>query len=541
MPFHLRPPLEKIRAGLRGRPWDVLGCVVAMAYGIPTAWYPFGSDQGIHWYLGHRLLEGVMPYASGTSGKPPLIFLVHAFAEVLFGNHQSSIRILEILSMPLFGWLIATGVRRRGEPVRDGEVGCAALLLSAATYTYQDYWNTAHPETGMTMSLIAALAVAVHARPGRRRPLLVGALSMVAFLFKYPGAAMALPIAGYCGFRALFTDGWPSGEPYPRRPSKERWIAFAREAGWFLAGAAIVFVACLLPFILTNTVREMYEVCVLMTENYASGPSFPWDWYEPLFDPRRQGTFFNTMMVLFLIGVAFTIWRKRRVELAFGGFLFLLVLASIASVVMQKRLFTYHWLATYPFFVAIAVWGVRQVAIEPRIVRGASPFLLAIAAAFTVAAFFYQPHFITKTPRTYREHVASWWPVATGAAPRETLTMNYQRTAEADKFGDLVRASMTVRERARPGDALCLTCFISPLYQLTGLNCTTRHAIGSFTQMGPRYWGREYVDFFRDSPPRFVVSIHTYPKRNRMLRNVGYREIARYGTVIVFEHGGPPP
>ncbi|HET6337178.1 MAG TPA: hypothetical protein VFG30_28330, partial [Polyangiales bacterium] len=139
MPFHLRPGLEKIRAGLRAHPWDVFGCVAAMVYGIPTVWYPFGSDQGIHWYLGHRLLEGVMPYASGISGKPPLIFLVHAFAEVLFGNHQSSIRLLEVLSMPLFGWLIATGVRRRDQPVRDGEAGCAALLLSAAVYTYQDY------------------------------------------------------------------------------------------------------------------------------------------------------------------------------------------------------------------------------------------------------------------------------------------------------------------------------------------------------------------------------------------------------------------
>lgn len=540
MPFHLRPGLEKVRVNLRAHPWDLIGCLAAMAYGIPTAWYPFGSDQGIHWYLGHRLLEGVMPYASGTSGKPPLIFLVHAFAEIVFGNHQSSIRILEIVSMPLFGWLIGTAVRRRGQPARDGEVGCAALVLSASTYTYQDYWNTAHPEVGMTMSLFAALAVAVHARPGRRRPLLVGALSMVAFLFKYPGAAMAIPIAGYCGFRALYTDARPQAEPLPRVPERARWLAFVREAAWFLAGAACVFAACLLPFILTNTVREMYEVCVLMTENYASDPTFPWDWYKPLYDPRRQGTFFITLTVVFLAGVGFATWRKRRSELAFGALLFLLVLASIASVVMQKRLFTYHWLATYPFFVAIAVWGVRQVVIEPRLVRAASPLLVATAVVFAVGAFFYQPDFITKTPRTYRAHVASWWPVATGAVAREMLTMNYQRTAQADKFGDLVRASLTVRERARPGDAMCLTCFISPLYQLTDLHCNSRHAIGSFTSMGPRYWSREYVELFTKDPPRFVVSIHTYPKRNRMLRKAGYRDIARYGTVMVFEHGGPP-
>lgn len=540
MPFRLRPQLENVRANLRAQPWNVVGCVLAMVYGIPSVWYPFGSDQGIHWYLGHRLLHGEMPYASGISGKPPLIFVVHAIAEVLFGNHQSSIRILEILAIPVFGWLIATAVRRSGQPARDGEVGGAALLLSAANYTYQDYWNTAHPEFWMTLALMASLVIAVHASPGRSRPLRVGALSMVAFLFKYPGAAVAIPIAALCGFRALYTDGVPEGEPLARRPAKQRWVALVREAAWFLAGAAIVFVACLLPFVLTGTVREMFEVCVLMTENYASNLAFPWDWYRPLFDPFRQGTFFDTMAVLFLVGAGFTIWRKRFRELAFGGFLFVLVLASIASVVMQRRLFTYHWLATYPFFVAIAVWSLRQVVVESRIVSAASPLLVAAAVLFTTGAFFYQPDFITKTPRTYREQVERWWSVVRGETSRDALTLSYHRVAQADRFGDLVRASQTIRERARPGDALCLTCFVSPIYQLTDLHCTMRHAIGSFVQMGPKYWGAEYTQTLREHPPRFMVSIHTYPKRNRMLGKIGYRQIARYGTVMVFEYSAPP-
>jgi hypothetical protein len=540
MPFRLRPQLENVRTSLRVQPWNVFGCVLAMAYGIPSAWYPFGSDQGIHWYLGHRLLQGDMPYASGVSGKPPLIFVVHAIAEVLFGNHQSSIRILEILAIPGFGWLIANGVRRLGQPARDGEVGCAALLLSAANYTYQDYWNTAHPESWMTLTLMASLAIAVHAPPGRRRPLLVGALSMVAFLFKYPGLAVAIPIAALCGFRALYTDGVPDGEPLARWPTKQRWFAFVREAAWFLAGAALVFFACLLPFFLTGTMREMFEVCVLMTEHYASSPEFPWDWYRPLFDPYQQGTFFNTMAVLFVIGAGVTIWRKRYRELAFGVFLFALVLASIASVVMQKRLFTYHWLATYPFFIAIGVWGVRQVVMEARVARAASPLLVAVAVLFTVGALFYQPAFITKRPHTYREHVERWWSVMRGEMTRDELTMSYYRFAQADKFGDLVRASQTIRDRARPGDALCLTCFISPIYQLTDMRCPMRHAIGSFVSMGPKYWGAEYTQLLRENPPRFMVSIHTYPRRNRLLVKLGYREIARYGTVMVFEHFGPP-
>lgn len=492
----------------------------------------------MHWYLGHRLLEGEMPYASGISGKPPLIFFVHAVAELLFGNHQSSIRILEILAMPFFGALIALGVRTRAELARDGETGCAALLLSATNYTYQDYWNTAHPEFWMTMSLMGAWVLAVHAAPGRRRPLLVGALSMVAFLFKYPGAAVAIPIAGWAGFRALYTDGLSEGAPIARVPSKRGWLALARETAWFLAGAAAVFAAVLLPFVLTRTLRQMFEVCVLMTENYASEPGFPWDWYQPLFDPVLQGTLFIATTALFLAGALIAVRRKRFDALRLAGGLFVLALAAIASVVMQKRLFMYHWIATYPFFVAMAVWGIRQFVAELRIARAVSPALVGAAVLLTIGAFFYRPDFITKVPHDYAEHVAHWWRVVLGEESREALTLSYYRTAQADKFGDLVRASEAVLERAQPGDALCLTCFISPVYQLTGMHCTSRHAIGSFVAMGPRYWSAEYNDFLRDQHPRFVVSIHTYPKRNKQLRKLGYRETHRFGTVQVFEWFG---
>jgi hypothetical protein len=519
----------------------LIGCALAIVYGIPTAWYPFGSDQGIHWYLGHALLHGEMPYASGISGKPPLIFVVHAIAEILFGNHQSSIRILEILAMPGFGWVIAQAARRRLDAARDGEVGAAALLLSAATFTYQDYWNTAHPEFGMTLSLLGAFAVAVHAAVPRRRALLVGALCMVSFLFKYPGAAVAIPIAGYCGFRALYTDEVPDDAPLARFPEKARWLALVREAVWFLAGAFVVFVVCLLPFVMTGTVREMFEVCVQMTENYASGVAFPLTWYRPMFAVRFQGSMFVTMSVLFALGIGRTIRLKNWRELAFGGSLFLLALTSIASVVLQKRLFTYHWLATYPFFVAIALWGVRQLVAALRWPRVASSALLAAALVFCLGAFFYRPLFITRVPNTYREHVERWWRVMRGELTTEALMMSYFRVAQADKVGDLIRASEVVLERAQPGDTLCLTCFISPVYQFTGLRCTTRHAIGSFVLLGPKTWRSEYGRDLRERPARFMVSIHTYPRRNAELRKLGYRQIARYGTVLVFERMEPAP
>ena len=540
---------------LRVRPWDWLGCSLAMLYALPSVWYPFGSDQGIHWYLGHALLHGQLPYVSGISGKPPLIFVVHALAEALFGNRQSSIRLLELMALPGFGFVLAKAVRRPGLIARDGEVGAAAMLLSAANFTYQDYWNTAHPEFWMTLSLLGAQCVAVHEQRPRRRALATGALCMVAFLLKYPAAAMAIPIAGYAGVRALLLDE-PTTARWPWQADRAHWLALLREAGWFLAGAAAVFVLVLAPFALTGSLRQMIEVCVYMTENYAGAVGFPRHWYRPLFDPVIQGTFFLSMLAFFIAGVAMLLRKKPAdagtrqplgdehpaprsptlpEELIFAGFLFTLVIASVGSVVLQKRLFTYHWIASYPFFVALGFWGLRQLLQSLR-----SGLLLAAAVAWSVGAFFYQPEFITKVPHTYHEHVTSWSRVVFGGAPASDLTMNYLRVAQADRFGDLVRASEVVKERAQLGDAMCLTCFISPVYHLTGLRCTTRHAIGSFVYLGPRSWGSEYSQDLRERPPRFMVSIHTLPRRNKTLIKNGYREIARFGTVMVFERLAAP-
>jgi hypothetical protein len=531
----------RARAALRAHPLDAFGCALAWLYGLPSLWYPFGSDQGIHWYLGHRLLSGDMPYASGISGKPPVIFAIHASAELLFGNRQSSIRVLELLCMVPFGWLLARAVRRPGaaqQPGRsDGEVGAAALLLSAANYTYQDYWNTAHPEFWMSMVLMAAVVVALQRDASGHRGLWVGALCMVAFMLKYPAAAVALPIAACAGVRAL-RSALPA--PSPAHPAAHTWLgalpavragalAVVREAGWFLLGAGLVFAACVLPFALTGTLRQMIEVCIDMTENYAGAAKLSPDWWFALVRLSAQGTFFLGTSALFVLGLLRVAIARRGAELAFAGFGLLLALASIASVLLQKRLFVYHWLAAYPFMLWLAFWALRQ------LWAGRGVFVLASALALTAAAFDHQPAFVTRSPRNYASHVRDWYELMRGVKTAQALQLGYHRKSEADRFGDLVRASEVVKKLARPGDRLCLTSFISPIYQLTGMQCSTRHAVGSFVPLGPPSWAREYEQDLRERPPRFMVSIRNYSKTNQRLIKAGYRQIARFGTVVVLD------
>ena len=58
----MRALLQRAGAAAQAHRWDLLGCGLALLYGVPSVYYPFGSDQGIHWYLGHALLDGQLLY-----------------------------------------------------------------------------------------------------------------------------------------------------------------------------------------------------------------------------------------------------------------------------------------------------------------------------------------------------------------------------------------------------------------------------------------------------------------------------------------------
>ena len=79
---------------------DALGVLATVLYALPSLGYPFGMDQPVHWYIGKRWLEGLMPYATGVDTKPPGVFAIHALSVLLLGDHQWSVRVVD-----LAGWL----------------------------------------------------------------------------------------------------------------------------------------------------------------------------------------------------------------------------------------------------------------------------------------------------------------------------------------------------------------------------------------------------------------------------------------------------
>jgi hypothetical protein len=359
---------ERVTQLSRRFAWDALGCLLGVLYGVPSLIYPFGADQGIHWYVGFGWLQGQMPYATGISGKPPGIFVVHAIASALFGAGPSAIRAFELLSMPVLGFLVASAARVPGQDLWRGAWGAATLLCAVVNYTYADYWNTAHPEHWAALCLLAAVHAASQVASNRRRAWVAGAWCMAAFVLKYPAAAVAIPIAAWCGWRA-----WSE---HPER----RVGAFAEATGFYLLGVALIGGVTLLPFALTGTIGPMLEVCVDMTERYVGSGRHNSEWWPGFWKWTRGGTLLLWTAALAALGSAFVARRGDRRAAVQGACLLVLLLAAAASVVLQLRNWSYHWVSLFPFLVALALWGAQQV--SPR-----AQWVVAIAIVSALAAY----------------------------------------------------------------------------------------------------------------------------------------------------------
>ncbi len=491
----------------RLRTLDAIGCLLAVAYAVPSVWYPFGNDQGLHWYIGDGILKGELPYVDGISGKPPGIFLVHALAIALFGDTQASIRILEVLGVVVLGLLVAVCAVAPRIRLPDGAVGAVALAVSAVNYSYTDHWNTAHPEFWESLLLVAAAVVALHDERPVRRPFLAGLLCAMAFMFKYTAAVSALAIAAWCGWLVV-----------QQGSLSDRARRLALAAAWYLLGVLLVLAIVVLPFLVTGNLEPMWEIMYKLILRYRArapeitGGAAGWlGW-------RYGGTLAAATAVAALGGLGLVFWRWRLDAQSPARWLFLLALflAGVGNVAVQGRFFTYHWIVVFPFSVLLLSWLLQRVA--PT--RGSLQLLAVIG--LTLAVYFYEPKWPTNRYYSYREHVTSLVKYLRGERSRNAYIKAFRGKSRHDAYRLMERVGLAIRAQARPGDTLCVRGFSTPIYQVAQLRCPSRHVAPWLMNAGYRRWRVEYRRDLRKNPPTFIVTFVDRKLDVRMLRRRGY-------------------
>lgn len=468
----------------------------------------------MHWYIGHNWLDGILPFVSAISSKPIGMFAVHALSSALFGDGMWAIRVSESLAVLFVGWLAALCARPLGERARDGEWGLGALIFSGIYYTFYDYWDTAHPELFESLCALAAFVVALRARTPWTRDAGAGAVATAAFMFKFPAALPALGVSALCALRAV-----------QEREARTGFVgnvlagttAVLLAAGRFLCGVIPVVLLTVLPFAVGGKLAPMWEILGVYIFHYAEQAP-PLRALPAWFHLQHGGGLFLISFALAATGGALSLVRRDREGLwrlswiALGSFL------ALMSVVLQKRYFSYHFVAIGSFCAALCTIGIRQIPRE----RTAPSWLTLSATALAIGSVFYLAP-TSGGGSSYRAYVTTLYEYRMGKADRDALLRGLMNPRSLDSPLFAEHVATQINQLKRPGDTLCTRGFLTPLYPLTGLRCPSRHIVEENVNTGLPSWKREYRETLEKHPPTFVVTFGDRPRDLKYLRERGYQ------------------
>ncbi|MCZ7687019.1 MAG: hypothetical protein M5U28_53065 [Sandaracinaceae bacterium] len=443
------------------------------------------------------------------------MFLLHAISITLFGDAQSSVRVLDLIFVLAAGFLIATFRRRRADdgvpfdhPERKpGEVGAACVLVACMHYTFFDYSDTAHPELWQGVFMLAAAWVITRAPRGEvsaRAAFAAGVLACLAVTLKHVAA-----LSGFVVALAAVALG------VLRRSPREA----LRSGTAFTLGVIAVLVLTVLPFVVTGTFEQLRATMIDFILYYAGrSPAYTWG-VPPWMKLDLGGWSVVVALILFVLGIAVTRATRNHRERQLGWWIALLAVTCFATIAVQKRAlvwatFSYYFVVWVPFLALLAHWGLRQV-----VVRRAPAQLLA-AALVTAAMFLVGPHWVGNRTWTYRQEHAMWRAHVRGERSWEDLH-GAHRVSAIDAYVRQQRVGDALRRLARDGDTMCADGFVPALYYLGGLRCTSRYIVGDIAGPGSPLH-EEHTRSLRERPPTFVVTFSDRRARIRQLEREGY-------------------
>ena len=319
---------------------DAFGALFSLAVASLSFLYPYGRDQSAFAYVAREWGLGNVPFKTVFEIKPPSIYLTYLCAFRIFGDHPSAIRLMDY-----FGAVVPTAIAcaYASTPVREGprpgRIGLALALVSVVYYLPFDFWSTAQCESFCSMFSVLAACAALRSERSMRAGFFVGLWSTMAVLFKPTVAIVAI---GNALVLALAL--------HSRKASRSDYL---KASVAMVVGIVAPVVVLFAYFGAKGALGPMHEALVVTNRQYLLAGRY----VHGAEETSRAVLFgiFGFQALLILCGNVLVfrgahVFRTRPREealpyLAAGVGL----LASVASVIVQLKFFTYHWVSTVGF------------------------------------------------------------------------------------------------------------------------------------------------------------------------------------------------
>jgi 4-amino-4-deoxy-L-arabinose transferase-like glycosyltransferase len=468
--------------------------ILALA-ALPTLLYPLTRDQGAYSYMADLMMKGGVPYRDAWDLKPPAIYWLYLLAFQLFGRSEFAVRLFDVLYTLLSAasiYLLAN------EVFSDRRVAA----LSAWTYAFcycllLHFYAVANPESFVVPFLaLMAYGVVRSMRRHRHVPMLIsGIAGGLSFWFK--------PTAGVVVLGML---AWALAVMWRERRTMDEAL---RSLAVLAAGGLLGLVPVGL-YLYGRGLQELLELwrvygtgAYLGARGLALGEG-PLAVLDVIMGYARD---WQLLVWLSLTGVVALCLERRRNPA--GLAVVVLLLANIAVVFLQGKLFEYHWIPAFAPAAILSATSLTQIWDEWRSIASSrewgSTSMTAIFAVVVVAGLLLW---------TGYDHLARYRRTAAYLCGRMTAE---QYDAQFDIGQDFSRtgtqrAAMYLRDHTRPNET-AMVWGAEPLVNFLAERRSPTKYIFSYMLAGqgrdPNVEARR-LDLLRElqnAPPAYIVLV----------------------------------
>jgi hypothetical protein len=321
-----------------------LACGLAAMHLIQLVDFGFGRDQAIYALGADAIWKGGAPYRDVWDFKPPGIFFLYAMVRGI-STSEYAIRAFEAIAITSYIPAFIIVSRRL---MGDGRAGVVAGALAIVCHVELEFWHTAQPESFGGVLLAWLLVVATHTRQNRSFDLVIGALAALATLLKPTiGVAALSPIAlAVFQHRAVGASTW------------------RRLTGIFV-GAALPLGATYVFFATRDGLEALHATQLEFAPHYVALSWATSSIGATTWQALRQWLFAyslpNVVGIVLFVTLA-PVTQRHNALRWIGGMAGLL----LVGIVLQAKLFAYHFGALLPLTALVAGWGFWHAALRAR-------------------------------------------------------------------------------------------------------------------------------------------------------------------------------
>lgn len=308
--------------------------LLLLIFGLPSLFFPFGRDQGIHAQVGGAWLAGEIPYRDVWHPKGFLSFVPHLLATAVFGHQMGGIRLLDLI------WQFASGllIFQIGQQRMSSRGALIAVGLFYLIYYNFGYWHTAQPEGFQTPFILSAVLLYDRASESKRPLLLLFGSGFVVALapwFKQTAVVFIVALLAWAAF-----DYWRVRDGVNKI--------------WPLLGGVLTATGLVVGFTaVTGMLDSMLEAFDFAFFEYPN--QSPAELLEIIQLTGSWGIWFPALIVPFLAGLGLLL-SNRPVPSRWLGIM-LMAAAGLASVYIQRHLWLYHLVSSLPFMLLIGAFS----------------------------------------------------------------------------------------------------------------------------------------------------------------------------------------